>query len=91
MPAWLPHFAQIVDKGVVDCRKELRLECDSSLVVSAEVVAAVVVECVGRTDLGGRGICTMGFLDARIGSGSERGFGDECVICCQNDLGEMAM
>ena len=59
MPAWLPHFAQIVDKGVVDCRKELRLECDSSLAVSAEVVAAVVVDHVGLTNLGSRGICSM--------------------------------
>ena len=80
-PQWVNQF---VDEGVVDCREELRLECDLSLAVSAEFVVAAVVECVGRTDLGGRGIHTMGFLDARIGGWDECGVGKDCLLFGRN-------
>jgi hypothetical protein len=38
---------------------------------------AVVVECVGRKDLGGRGTHSMGFMDAWVVSWDERGLEDE--------------
>ena len=48
--------------------------------ICGEVITGVVVECVGREDLGGRGPQSMGFLDARVVGRDERGFGDECVL-----------
>ena len=48
--------------------------------ICGEVIAGVVVESVGREDLGGRSTQSMGFLDARVGGWDERDVGDECVL-----------
>jgi hypothetical protein len=73
-----------------DCHEELRLERDSSLVVIAETIAVFGVALVCCNNLGGREVCRMGGLDARIIGGDESSFGEDCVLCSRNNLGEMA-
>ena len=67
----LQLVTQFVDICIVDCRKELQFECDSSLAVGTEIIAVAGVALFCRTNLSGRGIGSIGGLDARIAGGDE--------------------